>query len=89
MTLSYTLIVPGRNRSISISVYLMTRAQLFQSKSSDADGSKDSLSSSSFVGSPVLSVTVEGAVIENLPIGDEIAFTFPINKVRHLHPIKF
>ncbi|XP_041478680.1 uncharacterized protein LOC121426444 isoform X2 [Lytechinus variegatus] len=78
--------VPDEGGAVSVSVFLMTSPKLFQ-----GDDTSSSISPSlrgkenqqpetmSVVASPVLSVTVEGAEIKDLPNSEAIVFEFPVN----------
>ncbi|XP_041478594.1 uncharacterized protein LOC121426374 [Lytechinus variegatus] len=76
----------GESEAVSVSVFLMKSPKLFQgegtsSSSSPVVGGTDNLQPETItvVASPILSVTVEGADIKELPDSEAIVFEFPVN----------
>nr|XP_054767481.1 uncharacterized protein LOC129274758 [Lytechinus pictus] len=78
----------GESEAVSVSVFLMKSPKLFQGEGPSSSSSpvlrgSDNLQpeTMSVVASPILSVTVEGADIKELPDSDAIVFEFPVNMV--------
>nr|XP_054767677.1 adhesion G-protein coupled receptor G7-like [Lytechinus pictus] len=78
--------LPDESGAVSVSVFLMTSPKLFQGDDTSSSFSpslrgkeNQQLETMSVVASPVLSVTVEGAEIKELPNSEAIVFKFPVN----------
>eukprot|EP00057_Strongylocentrotus_purpuratus_P010254 XP_011664728.1 PREDICTED: G-protein coupled receptor 126 [Strongylocentrotus purpuratus] len=79
--------VSGTNQVISVSVFLLNSPKLFQgdrpsssSTPSSGDEQNQQPKTVSVVASPILTVTIEGIDIKDLPDNESIVFVFPVNQ---------